>query len=125
MRTIKYRLWTGEEMIHEPLTQMGEKVNEMFNDGNTWLAFTGLKDKNGKEIYEGDVLTKGEGMFKIDGYVSYEDGAFGVTTEHNSEVGFIRLGQKTPFTWEEMEVIGNIYENPDLLSAPSPDKENV
>lgn len=76
------------------------------------LQYTGLKDKNGKEIFEGDIIEKT--------YYSYHQpecseifkiiyNGLGFSFEHIKGRSY-----HTPFT-EEIEVIGNIYENPELL----------
>ena len=85
------------------------------------MQFTGLYDKKGKEIYEGDVVSWGvykddkdivrfnEGRFLLrDYYVSYQDNPNDAYGE-----GINRL-----------EVIGNIYENPELLNAPHQHPQN-
>jgi uncharacterized phage protein (TIGR01671 family) len=79
------------------------------------MQYTGLKDKNGKEIYEGDVLDK-EGYWSF--YIGFKDACF-VMIPCNSV-------QRANWTWhpagqnmiEGWEVIGNIYENPELLEEP-------
>ncbi len=79
--------------------------------------FTGLKDKNGKEIYERDVLVS-RGSLDIYFLVSFGDDTdkeeFGFTlkalNKTNKIYGFCR-------DVEKYEIIGNIYENPELLDA--------
>ena len=80
------------------------------------MQFTGLNDKNGKEIYEGDIFSHPEYIPPVKGVVNlcvgFKDGMF--QCGHGS----------TPEWWvyalknfnEEAEVIGNIYENGELLS---------
>ena len=85
------------------------------------LEFTGLHDKNGKEIYEGDYIrqTYSENM-EIEPYTEY------LSIEHKGEImfqdGMFVIDDKEegqyPIVSNEgfdVEVIGNIYENPELL----------
>lgn len=79
------------------------------------MQYTGIKDKNGKEIYEGDILKINvAGVINKRVKVVYENGAFGV---YWKAWGAPReeLHYFNSFCNTEFEVIGNIYENPELL----------
>ena len=69
--------------------------------------FTGLKDKNGKEIYEGDIATDGENIYTVE--FSMWSYAF-VWDKHGSQNDFHFEKSDN----QEMELIGNIYDNPEL-----------
>ena len=69
------------------------------------MQYTGLNDKSGKEIYEGDIV-KYKNML---GKIIFLQGAFQLSDFYEEEewiLGYIN---------EELEVIGNIYDNPELL----------
>jgi uncharacterized phage protein (TIGR01671 family) len=97
----------------------------------TTMRYTGLKDKYGKEIYEGDILTSNQYPFQDDGKYNYhgvvewgdEYGAFFLTKRLvNSEKRGISHGISETLMDYDMasfEVIGNIYEKPDLLEGHS------
>ena len=93
-----------------------------------WMQYIGLKDKNGKEIYEGDIMCNDEYQtWEWRGVVKFSHGVFGAewlsNVKSQSMVG--SWGQKHNLRKldddivERQIIIGNIYENPELLSGSS------
>ena len=123
MREIKFRAWWAEpKIMHEfelgqdyfkgCLGADGECYTCELEFADAIMQYTGLKDKNGKEIYEGDVL-RGYGSAIKRFVVSFSNGSF--VLYHN----FGRWGLLSRiFEIEELpvEIIGNLYENPELLN---------
>jgi len=122
MREIKFRAWDKrmKEMFNnvflagcriyknKPLMwiEHDNGFNKLFQ--GELMQFTGLKDKNGKEIYEGDIVKYMVGPWEQICEVYFSDGMFKVKTDTLAwECG------NDPVT---IEVIGNIYENPELLN---------
>jgi len=121
MREIKFRAWDkkAKEMIYEALEikniGLGDGsvlVDAKTQGGNelTWLQYTGLKDKNGKEIYEGDIIQ-----------CKYYQKAWKEEVKYDVDYsGFLPFCE--PIDYDEIYlsdygVIGNIYENPGLLEG--------
>ena len=82
--------------------------------------YTGLHDKNGKEIYEGDTIKckKHIGGNFVDycmenGFVEFKDGEFGL---HRKQGYYQSLKKFLEYDYE-LEVTGNIYDNPELLGG--------
>lgn len=94
MREIKFRAWDGGEIVYNSEPEyMGYALFGGFN--GEVMQFTGLLDKNGKEIYEGDiVIGENKVLFVVEWW---------------------ERGQWSIAGFKDIEVIGNIYENPDLL----------
>lgn len=112
MREIKFRVWTGSQMVYEPDCQT-ERLNDVFREigGRQFMMYTGQKDKTGKEIYEGDVTNYGEVIWvdKLtwDGGGSPHPGFYFKNSYSNE------LDYGTGFE-EDIEIFGNIFENPEL-----------
>jgi uncharacterized phage protein (TIGR01671 family) len=121
MREIKFRAWkatddygNGKMLTHEHENQAGDLLNEAFSAGMPIMQYTGLQDKNGVEIYEGDVVTGASNTFRVDpAVVKYGLGYFGAATSDDvPDDQLIPLNPKSPFGANFLEVIGNIYEEP-------------
>ncbi|WP_179395034.1 YopX family protein [Lacticaseibacillus absianus] len=148
MRQIKFRAWDGEEMVE--VAELHLNTKELLVDDEEWLSmrhsplmqYTGLRDKNGREIYEGDIikyhLTReyGENYDPITlGFIgsdwSVDADIFGevriwpsngvmMTQIVTDDPEMFDKEHPVPNRWhvnQECEVIGNIYENPELLEA--------
>lgn len=131
MRDIKFRAWVKEDKeLCEVYTLSkyrvfvisdipeDETMAEIPLHGVELMQYTGLKDKNGVEIYEGDIITADNGnSFRI----VFFEGAFIVFFEGAFRVA--RLGERIKIVIpldvvarnKDCKVVGNIHENPELL----------
>lgn len=134
MREIKFRAWVDKSMIYfdNPKTGIQYRCGKMelsigwdsykqpiYFDSDEYnpkpkpefeiMQYTGLKDKNGKEVFESDIV-----------YWKHVD-SYGVVYYNDDEVSFLSKPIRTHDETESyldsthMEVIGNIYEDPELL----------
>ena len=116
MRETKFRAWDkllGKMLPWDEIVAMNFAIKYLTqSDTLELMQYTGLKDKNGKEIYNGDILCygmwsdgKGKCLYKV--FWNEEDARFdALDLRHNQEM--------THVDTYEAEVIGNIYENPEL-----------
>lgn len=131
MREIKFRAWLKKEKIMvliEPIEIIHFLKKYRFDDGLIddgcyflkeeyfLMQFTGLKDLHGKEIYEGDILKIPSGYFGDSfykeslGIIEYLEDGFYPRNPYDKDGTTWQ-----DFNWGRTEIIGNIYENPELI----------
>lgn len=110
MKNIKYRAWgVDTEMMHG--WEQVQKIDGWWkNDALVLMSWTGLLDKNGKEIYEGDVIV----WWNLARGKRYRSNYHKKVVEwKSSQTG---TGFGIPNKTKYWEIIGNIYENPEFIT---------
>lgn len=122
----KFRAWDGSSLsrMYSPLEAMvGDSDIWIFDEdseGNEWIVnndlslmqSTGLTDKNGKEIFEGDVVKMAKNVYSEPTYyevVRHRGGAYRLESK--------QYGCELWLRHTDCEIAGNIYENPELLEV--------
>ena len=103
MREIKFRAWNGETMVSPDYIDRDGfahwRENSVPTGTDKVMQYTGLKDKNGMKIYEGDIVRDCNGLDEV-----------WVIEWSKEEACFLGLD----WCGNPNEVIGNVYENPEL-----------
>ena len=119
-REHKYRAYIKSEKKFKYFT-----LQEIYNIGSTYWEnkwwdeirefneYTGLKDKNGKEIYEGDIIKNEHSWNKITQVIFGE--FIADDTYYGCPCAFVTSDEDCNQLSSRIEIIGNIYENPELL----------
>jgi len=115
MREIKFKNWDGIKMYNS--FSMKDELNRTFvgpfDKDSIFLQFTGLKDKNGKEIYEGDIVKAPDGIWEIEFGEPWDGVLIDLINNYKAEAS-IKFAENE-YSLADVKVIGNIYENKDLL----------
>jgi uncharacterized phage protein (TIGR01671 family) len=128
MRQILFRFWDSENKIMAEIGELDGDL-EFIKDGDrvrsdlSWqdafngdfpeiipMQLTGMKDRNKKQIYEGDILDHADGNCKV----VYSESMAGYDVIFNDE-GNLSLWEATGWGKNTLAIIGNIFENPELL----------
>ena len=133
MREIKFRAWAGGVMVYFGLEDIVRQHNESFvvrsgytvGPNSPKMQFTGLYDKRGVGIYDSDILQRvrenGIATWRL-GWLQRHgcwDAVLLTNPSNDTRVTFY------PFEWNIGEVIGNIYENPELAKGEENEWENL
>ena len=133
MREIKFRAWDKNTKKMDDVAILFPPVKSE-HENIVFMQYTGLKDKNGVEIYEGDVVTMHQFLFdgseiekQIGGVIGW--GEYGVTIKQvrneyieeycgwDAGEGELYLNEIYGLHEDSWIVVGNIHENPELLNA--------
>lgn len=132
MRKIKFRAWHRKKKLMRNVTSLVDiyhcsaraeidkhTLEEWDFDDIELMQYIGLKDKNGKEIYEGDIFGAKERWFKPKVKYSSNKGGF-IIGNLAPEILLHDYLKDNP----EFEIIGNIYENPEYLEERNGKKKS-
>lgn len=137
-RELKFRIWNGLEMVYDITTgkfgtfyvnpEKGDGLNPedtasltvnttKYHEGTPLMQFIGLTDKNGQEIYEGDILKSNSDHLME---VCWNDRFSSFCLQRNNWMFLHYFGEAVDA--KDCEVIGNIYQNPNGFAGVGGEK---
>ena len=153
MREIKFRAKHGKEWVYGDLHLLS-KMEHIHTDPFTKKSinietigqYTGFQDKNGKDIYEGDIIRDFHSFYFSGDFTKKIRGAYDVTQDKDEPIPVVSYYRNYAVEWSKrgsyilrngsdqhplctrfrgVEVIGNIFDNPELLSNASTTEVNA
>ena len=116
----KYERYPDDLTLNSLMSGNYSEEEPIQDEGTIRVQYTGLKDRHGKEIYEGDIIKASWNSEKIN------DDRIGVIKDIRAVDWYMSdgfLAGHDESNYGNREIIGNIYENKDLLSTQSVDKK--
>lgn len=125
-RLLKFRGWFeyASKWEYFTLTDLFEDTDSYYSGMDNITQFTGLRDKNGTEIYEGDIVVSEYSCSHLGekGIVTFNTNNFaGIPAFHLCD----EKGESCQYYYgmcadDQCEIIGNVYENPELITGEQP-----
>ena len=120
----KFRAWDKETKTMNGMAEIYRNRNQEIelhsrDESIILMQSTGLKDKNGKEIFEGDIITNGEAVVDVKNHptLGFYTVVNGVERFFGSNTSIKDFEKDVEEFSSVTEIIGNIYENPELLEV--------
>ena len=115
-----YNIWMGINVMATC------EINNAKVDKDTIGQFTGMQDKNGNDVYEGDIIHLPSTEYlngEMNGVVEFEDGSFVFKSLYSNTISDLAWVLRKRINGEpQAEIIGNVYDNQELIKNTAYDK---